>query len=84
VAAEHVTVARVQGELEAQQVVSFLAAHGIEAILRGEALRVTHGLTLDGIGLVEVQVGPEDLVEANQLLMQVHRGELRLSDDEPD
>ncbi len=81
-AADRVTVARAQGELEAQQIVSFLAAHGIATFLRGEALRVTHGLTIDGIGLVEVQVGPDDVVEATTLLMQVHRGELRLEDDE--
>lgn len=77
-------MARVQGELEAQQVVSFLAAHGIEAWLRGEALRVTHGLTVDGIGLVEIQVEAADLPDANGLLLQVHRGELRLGDDDTD
>ncbi len=77
-----VTVARAQGEIEAQQIVGFLEAHDIAAVLRGEALRKTHGMLLDGLGFVEVQVNPEDADAARDLLDTAARGELRLADDE--
>ena len=38
------------GEIHAQQVRAFLEAAGIATFERGEALRHTHGLTLDGLG----------------------------------
>jgi len=79
-----VTVARAQGEIDAQQIVSFLEAHEIAAVLRGEALRKTHGMLLDGLGFVEIQVNPEDADAARELLEAVDRGELRLGDDEAD
>ena len=41
------------GEIQAQQVLAFLEAAGISSELRGESLRKTHGLTLDGLGMVE-------------------------------
>ena len=42
-------VYKVNGDIEAQQIKAFLAAHGINCEFRGEALRMTHGLTLDDI-----------------------------------
>ena len=38
------------GEMHAQQVRAFLEAAGIPTAVRGEALRHTHGLTIDGLG----------------------------------
>jgi hypothetical protein len=71
-----------EGEMEAQQVRAFLESHDIPCRFRGEALRKTHGLTLDGLGLVEVHV-PEDLVErARELLALAESGVLRLEEDE--
>ena len=73
-------VRQVNGDIEAQQVKAFLEAHGIPCELRGEALRMTHGFTLDGLGVVRVCV-PETMVEqARALLAQVDSGELALPD----
>ena len=44
------------GAIHAQQVRTFLEAAGISALERGESLRNTHGLTLDGLGAVEILV----------------------------
>jgi predicted deacylase len=77
-----VVVFTAQGEVEEQQVRSFLAANGISTSVRGEALRKTHGLTLDGLGMVEVLVAPDDAERARELLAAVDRGELSLAPDE--
>jgi hypothetical protein len=73
-----------QGEFEELQVRIFLRAHGIETLVRGEALRKTHGLTLNGLGQVEVLVPAQHAAEARELLAMVARGELELpaEDDE--
>ncbi len=77
---EPVVVFTAQGELEETQVRSFLAAHGIPTVTRGEALRKTHGLTLDGLGQVEIIVAAEHAPEALRLLADAERGDLRLDD----
>lgn len=78
---EEVVVFNAQGEFEEQQVRSFLGAQGIKTWVRGEALRKTHGLTLDGIGHVEVFVAPDDEAEARQLLEEVERGGFEIGED---
>jgi hypothetical protein len=75
-----VIVFTAQGELEETQVRSFLAAHDIPTSTRGEALRHTHGLTLDGLGAVEIMVAAEHEATARHLLDQAERGELTLDD----
>jgi hypothetical protein len=75
-----VVVFTAQGELEETQVRSFLAAHDIPTSTRGEALRHTHGLTLDGLGAVEIMVAAEHEATARLLLDQAERGELTLDD----
>jgi len=77
----HIELCTVQGELEAQQLVSFLDAYGITAQIRGEALRKTHGLLLDGLGQVEILVPSADAAKARDLLDQVRRGELALAEE---
>ncbi len=77
-----VTVFVAQGEAEAQQVRGFLEAHGIPAAVRGEALRMTHAFTLDGLGRVEIQVPAAHEADARDLLARAERGELRLADDD--
>jgi hypothetical protein len=73
-------VREVNGDIEAQQIKAFLAAHDIPCEFRGEALRMTHGFTLDGLGVVRICV-PESLVEkAKVLLAQADAGELQLPD----
>jgi hypothetical protein len=69
------------GEFEAQQMRAFLEAHGIPCEFRGEALRKTHGLTLDGLGEVEVHVPRDRVEEARELVALAEKGELRLGDD---
>ena len=69
------------GETHAQQVRAFLEAAGIPSELRGESLRKTHGLTLDGLGMVEIVVSGSDLDRARALLVSAERGQLRLDDD---
>jgi hypothetical protein len=68
------------GELDAQQVRAFLEANDNRCEFRGEALRNTHGLTLDGLGRVEVHVAPERVEEALELLARADAGELALDD----
>jgi hypothetical protein len=70
------------GELHAQQVRAFLEAQGIETVERGESLRNTHGLTIDGLGAVEVCVAAADLDRARSLLESADAGHFRLGDDE--
>ena len=69
------------GQLHAQQVRSFLEAEGVETVLRGESLSKTHGLTLDGLGQVEILVDAADEDRARTLLDSADVGALRLDDD---
>lgn len=77
---ELVVIFTAQGEIEETHVRSFLAAHDIPSFVRGEALRKTHGLTLDGLGAVEILVAAEHADEARSLLEAVERGELTLDE----
>lgn len=58
----------VQGEMEAQLVRSLLESNGIEAILSGESLRLTHGFTVDGLAEVRVLVGVRDAKRACEII----------------
>jgi len=69
------------GEIQAQQVRAFLEAAGIPSALQGESLRHTHGLTLDGLGAVEIRVAQVDVDRARGLLRSAEAGQFRLSDD---
>ncbi len=71
------------GEVQAQQIRAFLEAGGIPSQLRGEALRNTHGLTLDGLGRVEIIVADPDEGAARALLASAEAGDFRLDDDAP-
>jgi putative signal transducing protein len=71
------------GEIHAHQVRAFLEAAGISSELRGESLRKTHGLTLDGLGAVEIVVADVDEDRARALLASAECGEFRLGDDAP-
>ncbi|NOZ79111.1 MAG: DUF2007 domain-containing protein [Acidobacteria bacterium] len=78
-----VTVFIAAGETEAQQVRSFLEANGIEVLERGEALRFTHGFTMDGLGQVELQVASGMADRAKELLRLADEGDFRLETDDP-
>ena len=73
-------VHRVSGEFEAQQIKAFLGAHDIPCEFRGESLRKTQGLTLDGLGMVEIHVPPAYVERARDLLARVESGEMRVED----
>ena len=75
-------VCTVNGELDAQQIKAFLASNGIDCTLLGESLRKTHGLTLDGLGRVEIHAAEEDVAGAKELLEAAESGELSLPEDE--
>jgi hypothetical protein len=70
------------GQIPAEQVRGFLEAAGIPCVLRGEALTKTHGLTLDGLGRVEILVADDDESRALALLASADAGEFRLADDD--
>jgi hypothetical protein len=69
------------GEMHAQQIRAFLESAGIPTAVRGEALRHTHGLTLNGLGAVQILVAEEDVEQARALLDSAESGELRLGDE---
>jgi Putative prokaryotic signal transducing protein len=66
------------GEMHAHQVRTFLEAAGIRTAERGEALRHTHGLTLNGLGAVEIMVAESDLDQARLLLASAEAGAFRV------
>jgi hypothetical protein len=70
------------GELHAQQVRAFLEAAGIPTSERGEALRHTHGLTVDGLGAVEIMVAESDAARARPLLASADAGMFRIAGGE--
>ncbi|HSL22760.1 MAG TPA: DUF2007 domain-containing protein [Vicinamibacterales bacterium] len=68
------------GEIEARQVASFLEGSGIATTTRSESLQHLYGLSLDGLGRVEVLVQAADEGQALELLASAEAGELRISD----
>ena len=74
-------VAVIHGGVDLEQVRAFLEGAGISSELRGESLRKTHGLTLDGLGTVEIVVTDVDEDRARALLASAEAGEFRLDDD---
>ena len=69
------------GEMAAQHVRACLEASGVPCEFKGEALRNTHGLTLDGLGEVRIHVAPEHVERARDILAKVESGALSLEDD---
>jgi len=58
----------VQGRLEAEFLKSFLEANGIDVELFQESVGQTMGITIDGLGSVQIFVPKEQAAEARQLL----------------
>src|SRR5262245_37505138 len=69
------------GEIQASQVRAFLEAAGIPTAMRGETLRQTHGLTIDGLGAVEILVADADAEQAHSRLDAADAGVFRLEND---
>ena len=79
-----VVISTVQGQFEEAQLRAFLDAHDILTQVRGETLRTTHGLSIDGIGSVEILVQGANADRARDLIARAERGELALPDLDPD
>ena len=52
----YVVISTVEGQFVEAQIKAFLEAHDIPCQLRGESLRITHAISVDGIGAAEVLV----------------------------
>ena len=71
-----------RGEAEAQQIRAFLEAYGIQcALRRGTAIKRPFGLTLPGLGTVEVLVVEADEEGAWDLLALAEGGQLRIEEN---
>ena len=68
---ELVTVHQAQGELEAQMIKGVLESEGIDCMLSGESLRLTHGLTVDGLAVVRIKVRAPDEEKAKDVIASV-------------
>ncbi len=65
----------VQGRPEAEFLKSFLEAQGIEVELFQESVGQTMGLTIDGLGTVQIFVPKEQAAEARQLLEEYNNAQ---------
>ncbi|NIO29565.1 MAG: hypothetical protein GTO29_13540 [Candidatus Latescibacteria bacterium] len=63
-----VEVWKAQGETEAQIIRSVLEGDGIESMLSGESVRLTHGITVDGLAEVKILVREEDETRAREVI----------------
>ena len=73
-----------QGQFQEGQLRAFLQAHDIPTQVRGETLRATHGLSVGGLGSVEILVRSTDAKTARDLIAKAERGELAIPDIDPD
>ena len=81
---QFIAVSTVQGQFAEEQIRAFLEANGIPTEVRGETLRTTYGISVDGIGRVEILVPGDRADEARDLLEQVESGAFGLvADEEP-
>ena len=79
---DFIAVSTVQGQFAEGQVRAFLEANGIPTRVRGETLRTTYGISIDGIGSVEILVPRDQADEARELLAKAERGEFSLADEQ--
>ena len=79
---QFIAVSTVQGQFAEQQIRAFLEANGIPTEVRGETLRTTYGISVDGIGRVEILVPGDRADEARELLKQADTGAFSLVADQ--
>jgi len=63
-----ITVYTANGQLEAQIVKGHLESEGIPSLLRYESAGIVYGLTIDGLGQVEIQVPSSLAKDARKIL----------------
>lgn len=56
------------GEMDAQMIRAMLESNGIEAVLSGESIRLTHGFTIDGLAEVRILVRNDDAKRARDII----------------
>lgn len=79
-----VTLYRSQGILAAEVIKAKLEAAGIPAMLKYESAGLVLGLTVDGLGQVEVLIPEEWLAEAEALIAEDPENEFSADDEEND
>jgi len=79
---DEVLVHLAQGELEMQLVRDLLNRHDIPNRYQGEALRLTHGFTANGLAQVRIFVPTEHAERAMQILAAYDAGDLALEEGE--
>lgn len=77
-----VTIYRSQGILTAQVIKAKLDAAGVPALLKYESAGLVLGLTVDGLGLVEVLVPEDWLAEAEALISEEAEDEIAEESEE--
>lgn len=65
---ELIEVWRAHGEVDAQLIRSVLEGDGIDAMLSGESVRLTHAVTIDGLAEVKILVRKEDAERAREVI----------------
>ena len=76
---EYVVGSIVQGQFDEAQVRGFLEANGIPTQVRGETLRTTHALSIDGIGAVQILVPRARATLARDLLARAEHGDFKIA-----
>jgi len=67
---KYTTIYVASGQPEAEIIRGRLECEGIPAMLKYESLGLVYGLTIDGLGQVEIQV-PSDLVQQAKRILDV-------------
>jgi hypothetical protein len=63
-----VEVYRANGEVDAQMIRSILEANGVDCMLSGESVRLTHAITIDGLAEVKILVREVDAARARDAI----------------
>ena len=63
-----VEVYTAHGEMQAQMIRSILDGDGIDSMMQGEAVRLTHSITVDGLAEVKILVREEDEKRAREVI----------------
>ena len=66
--ADLVVVWTAPNEIEAQMIRAVLEGSRLEVVMRGEALRLTHGFTIDGLAEVRILVRREEARRAAEII----------------
>jgi hypothetical protein len=80
--AEYVPVTSAEGQLQIDQIRSFLESNGIPSTVRGESIRNVYGFTLNGLATAEVLVPKEQAEVAMELLKEVEHGDMVIDEAE--